>query len=141
MCHYTSCKTENDKPYFITLVAKHKSADPTGTRRVRILLYSFSSQFQTATRFYLDSATPTTTQRRYSQTPRFSDSLHSLILGASVEADNSCHPTKTLPKPIEALTFTNPITSAPGSTITTATLCACYNEYTQKHKTHQQELS
>ena len=55
-----------------------KSADPFASRRVRISLYSVSSQCHTATRFYRDSATPTTTQlNRYSQTPRLSDSLDS----------------------------------------------------------------
>ena len=53
---------------------------PFASRRVRILLYSVSSQCHTATRFYRDSATLTTTQlNRYSQTPRLSDSLDSQI--------------------------------------------------------------
>ena len=63
------------------------SADPFASRRVRVTLCSFSSQFTqcpTPTRFCLVSATPTTAQQHHSQTPRFSDSLDSQILRASV---------------------------------------------------------
>ena len=64
-----------------------KSADPLARRRVGILRFCFSFQYYscpTPIRFYLDSATLTTAQQRYSQTPRLLDSIDSQLLRAFV---------------------------------------------------------